>query len=198
MFGKSVVITFKPTGLATEEELETYPIRFFEMIRANRFLTVTETSVHRINYPNGTLNLYTPEEGDATFSLRFYRTNRVFVFTATTLNSNVDNGNLLYYMMHRIKDKIEEVFETRDAQVGPIVNLSKDSPRYFQSSNDRALEYDFDRMVVHETTPYQDVKICHSETFGNVLVLDDLINMGESDISYTRALMNQGKVNYRG
>lgn len=69
--------------------------------------------------------------------------------------------------------------------------------RYFQSSDERLLEYDIDSLVFEEITPFQKVQIVHSKTLGNMLVLDDLQNLAESDLIYTETLMQRGKENYK-
>eukprot|EP00049_Salpingoeca_infusionum_P026024 m.23255 g.23255 ORF g.23255 m.23255 type:complete len:453 (+) comp8470_c0_seq1:262-1620(+) len=60
------------------------------------------------------------------------------------------------------------------------------------------IQYDFDELVFHEQSPYQDVKILHSQQFGNMLLLDNDPNLAESDLAYTHAIMKHGEVNYEG
>ncbi|XP_018018625.1 spermine synthase-like [Hyalella azteca] len=69
---------------------------------------------------------------------------------------------------------------------------------YYTSSDDRLLEYDIDEVKFSETTPYQKVEIVHSKSFGNILVLDNLQNLAESDLAYTHGLMNKGVESYEG
>lgn len=45
--------------------------------------------------------------------------------------------------------------------------------RYFATSDDRLIEYDFDEVVYEADSPYQNVKIYHSLQFGNMLLLDN-------------------------
>lgn len=72
-----------------------------------------------------------------------------------------------------------------------------DKPHYLISSDERVIEYDFDRVVFQQKSEYQDVKIVSSPSLGNVLLLDDLQNLAEEDLSYTLALMDHGNVSYR-
>lgn len=63
--------------------------------------------------------------------------------------------------------------------------------------DDRLLEYDIDKVMFDEKSPYQRVQIFHSKSLGNMLVLDDLQNIAESDLVYTETLMQRGKENYK-
>ena len=53
-------------------------------------------------------------------------------------------------------------------------------------------------MVYDEDSPYQNIKILHSEQFGNTLILSGDVNLAESDLAYTRAIMGSGKEDYTG
>ena len=41
-------------------------------------------------------------------------------------------------------------------------------------SDERILEYDIDKVLFEEKSPYQKILIVHSRSLGNLLVLDDL------------------------
>ncbi|GJQ75341.1 hypothetical protein Trydic_g23521 [Trypoxylus dichotomus] len=69
--------------------------------------------------------------------------------------------------------------------------------KYFPTSDERLLEYDIDKIVFEEKTPYQKVLIAHSKTLGNILLLDDLQNISEADLIYTETLMARGKEDYK-
>jgi len=60
------------------------------------------------------------------------------------------------------------------------------------------LEYDVDEMIFEEQSEFQKVQIVHTKSFGNVLVLDNMINLGENDVVYTHGLMNKGVDSYQG
>nr|XP_053655703.1 spermine synthase-like [Cherax quadricarinatus] len=64
-------------------------------------------------------------------------------------------------------------------------------------SDDRILEYDVDELLFSEQTEFQKVQIYHTKSFGNMLVLDDLQNLAESDLAYTHGLMNKGLENFK-
>lgn len=50
---------------------------------------------------------------------------------------------------------------------------------------------------MNENSKYQNIKILSSPSLGNCLLLDNLQNLAEVDLSYTQGLMNFGKVDYR-
>nr|CAB3266409.1 spermine synthase-like [Phallusia mammillata] len=60
------------------------------------------------------------------------------------------------------------------------------------------VEYDFDELVFDQDSPYQNVRILHSNQFGNCLVLDNDINLAESDLAYTVAITGDNKEDYTG
>ncbi|KAH8379169.1 hypothetical protein KR009_003352 [Drosophila setifemur] len=73
-----------------------------------------------------------------------------------------------------------------------------DVPRYFISSDERIIEYDIDKVVYEARSPFQKIQIMHSKTLGNMLLLDELQNIAESDLIYTETLMCRGVENYEG
>ncbi len=56
----------------------------------------------------------------------------------------------------------------------PIVKRGSAVPLYFTTADERILEYDFDKVIFQDDSPYQNIKILHSPTLGNCLMLDDL------------------------
>lgn len=70
--------------------------------------------------------------------------------------------------------------------------------RYLTSSDERLLEYDVDHVVADVRSPFQHIQILHTINFGNLLVLDDLQNLAESDLVYTETLIQRGKIDYTG
>ena len=44
---------------------------------------------------------------------------------------------------------------------------------YFPLTDNTLVEYDFDKCVFEKDSEYQNVKIMHSNQYGNVLILDD-------------------------
>lgn len=41
-------------------------------------------------------------------------------------------------------------------------------------SDERILEYDIDKVLYEEKSPYQKILVVHSQSLGNLLILDDL------------------------
>nr|XP_046173096.1 spermine synthase [Oncorhynchus gorbuscha] len=70
--------------------------------------------------------------------------------------------------------------------------------RYWPTADGRLVEYDIDRVVYDEDSAYQNIKILHSQQFGNILILNGDVNLAESDLPYTQAIMGRGKENYTG
>ncbi|KMY99206.1 spermine synthase isoform X1 [Drosophila simulans] len=69
---------------------------------------------------------------------------------------------------------------------------------YMTSSDERIIEYDIDKVVFEARSPFQKIQIMHSKTLGNMLLLDELQNIAESDLIYTETLMCRGVENYEG
>ncbi|XP_016934668.2 spermine synthase isoform X2 [Drosophila suzukii] len=69
---------------------------------------------------------------------------------------------------------------------------------YMTSSDERIIEYDIDKVVYEGRSPFQKIQIMHSKTLGNMLLLDELQNIAESDLIYTETLMCRGVENYEG
>nr|CAD7196215.1 unnamed protein product [Timema douglasi] len=65
-------------------------------------------------------------------------------------------------------------------------------------NDERLLEYDIDKVVYEQRSQFQKILIVHSRSLGNLLLLDDLQNLSESDLIYTETLMQRGKENYQG
>nr|CAG4640937.1 EOG090X07PL [Eulimnadia texana] len=102
-----------------------------------------------------------------------------------------------------VRKYFDEVCETLNCSpskfIPPIHRGGElDSCRYLTSSDGRILEYDVDKVVVDVKSKYQRIQILHTVSFGNLLVLDDLQNLAESDLIYTESLMHRGKIDYSG
>ncbi|EMP25657.1 Spermine synthase [Chelonia mydas] len=70
--------------------------------------------------------------------------------------------------------------------------------RYWPTADGRLVEYDIDEVVYDEESPYQNIKILHSKQFGNILILSGDVNLAESDLAYTQAIMGSGKEDFTG
>ncbi|XP_042214186.1 spermine synthase-like [Homarus americanus] len=95
-----------------------------------------------------------------------------------------------------MEKQIREKFDCSVAKVLPALKRAPLLNPYFTTSDDRIIEYDVDKLVCEERTDFQKVEIYHTKSFGNMLVLDDLQNLAESDLPYTHGLMNKGNEKY--
>ncbi|XP_061607303.1 spermine synthase isoform X3 [Phyllopteryx taeniolatus] len=86
-------------------------------------------------------------------------------------------------------------FVGKNGRLPPLVRGAK-VDRYWPTTDGRLTEYDIDCVLYDEDSPYQNIKILHSQQFGNMLVLNGDINLAESDLPYTEAIMGSGKEDY--
>ncbi|CAG0889275.1 unnamed protein product [Darwinula stevensoni] len=100
--------------------------------------------------------------------------------------------------LQRLRDEVEEKLKASRSRLLPPVQRGLAVDPYLTTSDERLLQYDFDVKLFEERTPYQKVMIVHSPSLGNALILDDLINLAESDGIYTDTLMLKGRISYKG
>lgn len=196
--GSASVLTFKVGEQASEEECATYPARVFEML-ADYYESLKDVHVNVMQVPNGSLTIVSPaaDNSHATFMLRFYEKEKLFTLNIDTMSGSIESERISFYYLFSIKKRLLMDLKAECINAGPIVNLST-MPQYFLTSSDLAFEYYVTEVLFHERTPFQDVKICKTITFGNVLILDNMHNLAESDIAYTHGLMNYGNNDYKG
>lgn len=104
-------------------------------------------------------------------------------------NEEIDKLFALLNMKFNLSDRLESV---------PLIKRGRlDMPHYLVSSDNRVLEYDFDQLLFHQKSEFQDIKIVSSPSLGNTLLLDNLQNLAEVDEPYTYALMDRGNVSYK-
>jgi hypothetical protein len=80
----------------------------------------------------------------------------------------------------------------------PELKRALESDIYFTTTDFRVLEYDFVQMLFDEKSDFQHVQVARSINYGNVLILDGLVNMADSDMAYTETIMARGEVDYAG
>ncbi|CAM4668701.1 unnamed protein product [Leuciscus chuanchicus] len=80
----------------------------------------------------------------------------------------------------------------------PALIRGSDVDRYWPTADGRLMEYDIDEVVYEKESAYQNIKILHSLQFGNMLILNGDVNLAESDLPYTQAIMGSGKEHYAG
>ncbi|ODM87058.1 Spermine synthase [Orchesella cincta] len=69
---------------------------------------------------------------------------------------------------------------------------------YYVTSDERLTEYDIENKVFDQRSDFQHIQVVKSKTFGNMLVLDGLPNLAESDLVYTESIMCRGKEDFKG
>ncbi|UYV75540.1 SMS, partial [Cordylochernes scorpioides] len=95
-----------------------------------------------------------------------------------------------------IRKNLVKIFQTKIEKT-PAFKHATEVPIYFNNSEERIMEYDFNKIIFEAESPYQNIKILDSPTLGKCLLLDDLQNLGECDLSYTHALMKYQENSYK-
>ncbi|XP_043646958.1 spermine synthase isoform X1 [Drosophila teissieri] len=93
---------------------------------------------------------------------------------------------------------LRQKFDSDRSKYLPPIKRGGDIDIYMTSSDERIIEYDIDKVVFEARSPFQKIQIMHSKTLGNMLLLDELQNIAESDLIYTETLMCRGVENYEG
>uniref|UniRef100_A0A8C3H8J4 Spermine synthase n=1 Tax=Chrysemys picta bellii TaxID=8478 RepID=A0A8C3H8J4_CHRPI len=104
------------------------------------------------------------------------------------------------HLLNKIEEKMKELFHSSIKRVKrlPAIVRGEAIDRYWPTADGRLVEYDIDEVVYDEESPYQNIKILHSKQFGNILILSGDVNLAESDLAYTQAIMGSGKEDYTG
>lgn len=68
---------------------------------------------------------------------------------------------------------------------------------YGQTGDERLFETDYEEIVFETDSKWQNIKIAKSREFGNVLLLDNDIMLGESDLVYTETLLGIGRNEFK-
>ena len=104
--------------------------------------------------------------------------------------------NALKRLVDVFKNAISDTLGYQIERIPPL-NRGQKFLNFYLSSDDRVIQYDFDEVVYQKRSKYQMVSILHSKSFGNVLILDELQNLGEKDLAYTHGLMDYPNINYK-
>ncbi|KAL9905084.1 spermine synthase isoform X2 [Glossina fuscipes] len=129
-------------------------------------------------------------------------TMRIFQQGLVTINVEyyLENGKeplMSFDSSKRLENTIAKKLKVTSGQVLPTLKRGAVA-RYFPSSDERIIEYDIDSLLYEARSPFQKIQIMHSKTLGNMLILDELQNIAESDLIYTETLMGRGNENYEG
>ncbi|XP_071521618.1 spermine synthase-like [Panulirus ornatus] len=155
---------------------------------------LTETSVCEVPGGNHVV-LYCSDT--STLSVKLYSSGLVSA-AVEYYTDEVNEHRIVNDDGRRIERQLCQKFDCTVAKVLPALKRAPPVNPYFTTSDDRLLEYDTDELLFEEQTEFQKVQIYHTKSYGNMLVLDDLQNLSESDLPYTHGLMNKGDENYEG
>ncbi|XP_016965987.1 spermine synthase isoform X2 [Drosophila biarmipes] len=100
--------------------------------------------------------------------------------------------------MRTVELILRQKFDSDRSKYLPPIKRGGYIDNYMTSSDERIIEYDIDKVVFEARSPFQKIQIMHSKTLGNMLLLDELQNIAESDLIYTETLMCRGVENYEG
>ncbi|XP_033126315.1 spermine synthase-like [Anneissia japonica] len=95
-----------------------------------------------------------------------------------------------------LDQQLKELLACKKSKRLPFISHQVDMDCYLPTSDRRIVEYDFDKVTFEADSDYQNIKIMHSPQYGNVLILDDDVNLAESDLSYTKAITGNGREDY--
>lgn len=146
---------------------------------------------HEIPCASGNLVVFIDDTENVTCLLKTLPTGLVTL----TLQECSEQPKLTNQTCEDLKKKLRQELRKKVERI-PMLHHGTQLARYFTSSDERVLEYNFDSVVAEVDSPYQNIKILHSNSLGNCLFLDDLQNLGENDLPYTHALMKYGDISY--
>uniref|UniRef100_A0A8C9WHC3 Spermine synthase n=1 Tax=Scleropages formosus TaxID=113540 RepID=A0A8C9WHC3_SCLFO len=108
----------------------------------------------------------------------------------------VQTDNLLNLLEEKLKDILKGNIKRMKRL--PALMRGAQVDRYWPTADGRLVEYDIDELVYEEDSAYQNIKILHSNQFGNILILNGDVNLADSDLAYTQAIMGGGREHYEG
>ncbi|XP_078246569.1 spermine synthase isoform X2 [Pogona vitticeps] len=155
---------------------------------------MTETFCHNWE-DHGYLATYVNKNGSFA-NLRIYPHGLVLVDVQnySDLNGREETEQLL----NKVEERMKELFHGNIKRVKRLPGIVRGDAidRYWPTADGRLVEYDIDEVVYDEESAYQNIKILHSKQFGNILILSGDVNLAESDLAYTQAIMGSGKEDY--
>ncbi|XP_062585688.1 spermine synthase-like [Saccostrea cucullata] len=128
-----------------------------------------------------------------------------FAYLTVDITYVVDNVNCLKPLSQPFKSQfikelevsiatfLKEIIEESKCLSCPIRRAPGITWNYGYTGDERLLETDYEEIVFETQSKWQNIKIARSREFGNVLLLDDDIMLGESDLVYTESLLGIGK-----
>jgi len=173
----------------------------------NNFLHIGTSILHaEVQHTDGTYG-----QTSTIFTAKFYRLDPNTAYKVTVDLEEMPSSALdrhepdtfRHGMSNKDIVKLVELLDEKFSLCGqiehtPIIKRGRlDAPRFLLSSDERVMEYDFDAILFHKRSQFQDVKIVSSPSLGNTLLLDNLQNLAEVDLEYTYTLMDRGNVCYK-
>ncbi|XP_053243036.1 spermine synthase isoform X1 [Podarcis raffonei] len=143
---------------------------------------------------HGYLATYVSKNGSFA-NLRIYPHGLVLV---DVQSCNDLSGGDVEQLLNKIEERMKELCHRNIKRVKrlPAIVRGDAIDKYWPTADGRLVEYDIDEVVYDEESAYQNIKILHSKQFGNILILSGDVNLAESDLAYTQAIMGSGKEDY--
>ncbi|EHB08937.1 Spermine synthase [Heterocephalus glaber] len=115
-------------------------------------------------------------------------------------NSDIQGKEEIDNLLNKVEERMKELSQASIEQVKclPTIVQRGAIDRYWPTPDGCLVGYDIDEVVSDGDSPYQNIKILHSKQFGNILILSGDVNVAESDLAYTWAIMDSGKEEYTG
>ncbi|XP_006819124.1 spermine synthase-like, partial [Saccoglossus kowalevskii] len=103
-----------------------------------------------------------------------HATVRGYIHGLVTIDvQNENNDKLSKQTTEDIQMNIKKLLNCHKTKRFPAIQRGGKIDRYVPTAVDLLVEYDFDECVYETNSPYQNIKIMHSQQFGNMLLLDD-------------------------
>ena len=191
---RTVLYSFKIDTESSESCLDA-----IQSVLYQYFPCLSQTQRISLGASNGFLVVYSAQSIAITFTLRYYQSEQLFTLNGEGSKAwDIEFTKFNNHVLENLKEDLEKALKLQNIERLPVQKRNSSVPLYFLTSDNRALEYNFDKVLVHEKSQFQNIKVLHSPTLGNTLLLDDLQNLAEGDLNYTRGLMNYGKNVYKG
>ncbi|MGH0181245.1 UNVERIFIED_CONTAM: hypothetical protein FKN15_006281 [Acipenser sinensis] len=116
-------------------------------------------------------------------------------FVSVDLQSCEGNDNTeAYNLLNALEEKMKDLLHNNIKRIKrlPAIVRGGAVDRYWPTADGRLVEYDIDEVVYDEDSPYQNIKILHSQQFGNILILNgDVIHIDQMVIDGCRKHMRK-------
>ena len=97
-----------------------------------------------------------------------------------------------------LRNALENNFDKNAGNYFPPIRRGMPDSPYLRTSDNRILEYKFEKVLFSDQSDYQFVQVVDTVDFGPLLILDGFANLAASDtVAYTHTLMNLPHENYK-